>query len=153
MKISYIYYWPNARTLTWCYNKHVKILLRLLLCLNITLFHCYQIINIFLIATPMHSWVKPVHFKGAHEDPDETYTMKSTWKLGLLTGTFDLRDGNKVILSHNWDIHVPWNIHEKYQLLIVRCPHYLILVFRLYVLIFLWDINMNLAVDNVVRFL
>ena len=153
MKISYIYYWPDARTLPWCYNRHVKILLWLLFCLNISLFHCYRRINVFLRGAPLHSWVNPAHFKGAHVDPDETYMMKSTWKLGLLTGTLYLDDENKVILSHNWDIHVPWNIHEWYQMLIVRCPQYLILVFRLSVLIFLWDINMDLAVDNVVRFL
>ena len=74
LEISYIYYWPTARTLTSYYNRHMKILLSLLFCLNIALFHCYQRINIFLRGAPLRSWVNPVHFKGGHVEP-----MKHTW--------------------------------------------------------------------------
>ena len=66
--------WPNARTLTQCYIRHSEISLSLLFWLNIILYCCNQRLKFFPIITSVHSWVNPVHFKGA-----QLVCLKHTW--------------------------------------------------------------------------
>ena len=65
----------NARILTCCHIKHMKILLSLLICLNIIVLYCYQRMNIFISGTPLHSRVNPVHFKLAQLEPKDEIDM------------------------------------------------------------------------------
>ena len=71
--------WPNAKTFTPYSIRPVKIFFTLLISLNNIVHYCYRRGNIFFSVTPVHSRVNMVHFKGAHLNPCETYTMKQTW--------------------------------------------------------------------------
>ena len=77
----------------------------------------YQVVNIFLNGTHVHSRVNLVHFKGEQLDPFETYMMKlicCTWDCLLEHGAHSWGTLRKIgiylILRNYWHIDVPWNI-------------------------------------------